>query len=143
MATVRCPKCLGEGIIRAFLHVQGGVCFRCSGTGLVLESPEDKDESCDLILSLIKRFEGGGVGFIQCYVWNTDTTKRYYGTGHCSGFTIRNGVRVDIHTAYHVPLEDVRAEYRKYVADGYEIIPFEDFDSVYDAEVAPLRDDED
>lgn len=31
---VECPRCLnGKGHIRAFTHVQGGVCFKCGGAG--------------------------------------------------------------------------------------------------------------
>lgn len=30
MHKIECPRCLGgKGEIRAFRHVQGGVCFRC------------------------------------------------------------------------------------------------------------------
>ena len=28
-----CPKCGGRGIIHAFKHVEGGVCYLCKGTG--------------------------------------------------------------------------------------------------------------
>lgn len=28
-----CPRCAGRGHIAAFQHVQGGVCFKCGGTG--------------------------------------------------------------------------------------------------------------
>lgn len=33
-----CCRCHGDGIIRHFMHVMGGVCFRCWGTG---RDPED------------------------------------------------------------------------------------------------------
>ena len=33
---VECPRCMnGKGNIRAFQHVQGGVCFKCGGKGYV------------------------------------------------------------------------------------------------------------
>lgn len=32
-ATGECPRCGGRGNIPAFSHVQGGVCFKCGGTG--------------------------------------------------------------------------------------------------------------
>ena len=36
MHKIECPRCLGgKGEIRAFRHVQGGVCFRCKGRGYV------------------------------------------------------------------------------------------------------------
>jgi hypothetical protein len=28
-----CPKCGGTGIIKAFVHIEGGRCFMCNGTG--------------------------------------------------------------------------------------------------------------
>jgi len=28
-----CPFCNGTGTNRAFMHVQGGICFRCDGKG--------------------------------------------------------------------------------------------------------------
>ena len=28
-----CPRCGGFGIINAFKHIEGGVCFECGGTG--------------------------------------------------------------------------------------------------------------
>lgn len=34
-----CPRCLGKGQIPAYRNVQGGVCFRCSGTGKVATRP--------------------------------------------------------------------------------------------------------
>lgn len=30
---IKCPKCAGTGHLSEYSHVQGGVCFRCSGTG--------------------------------------------------------------------------------------------------------------
>lgn len=36
MAKYECPKCSnGKGIINAFSHVLGGVCFKCKGTGFI------------------------------------------------------------------------------------------------------------
>lgn len=29
-----CHRCGGKGVIQAFMHVQGGVCFRCNGSGV-------------------------------------------------------------------------------------------------------------
>lgn len=29
-----CTRCQGDGIIKGFQHVLGGVCFRCWGTGI-------------------------------------------------------------------------------------------------------------
>lgn len=34
-----CPRCLGKGQIAAYRNVQGGVCFRCNGTGKVATRP--------------------------------------------------------------------------------------------------------
>lgn len=28
-----CPRCHGEGVIRAFAHVENGLCFKCRGRG--------------------------------------------------------------------------------------------------------------
>jgi len=30
----KCGRCQGKGIIKAFLHVRGGICFRCWGCGV-------------------------------------------------------------------------------------------------------------
>lgn len=35
-----CPRCLGKGQIAAYRNVQGGVCFRCAGTGKVATRPQ-------------------------------------------------------------------------------------------------------
>lgn len=32
-ASGECERCRGKGIIPSFSHVQGGVCFKCGGTG--------------------------------------------------------------------------------------------------------------
>lgn len=32
---VECERCNGKGHIRGYSHVQGGVCFKCAGTGTV------------------------------------------------------------------------------------------------------------
>lgn len=35
MALITCTKCDGEGIIRVYGHVKGGVCFKCEGSGVI------------------------------------------------------------------------------------------------------------
>ena len=35
-----CPRCCGKGHIAAYSNVQGGVCFRCAGTGKVATRPQ-------------------------------------------------------------------------------------------------------
>lgn len=30
-----CPRCLGDKYYERFSHIQGGVCFKCNGTGLI------------------------------------------------------------------------------------------------------------
>lgn len=38
--TYECPRCHGgKGIISAFSHVKGGVCFKCSGKGYIQGKP--------------------------------------------------------------------------------------------------------
>lgn len=38
--TYECPRCHGgKGVISAFKHVQGGVCFKCGGKGFVVGKP--------------------------------------------------------------------------------------------------------
>lgn len=37
-----CTKCFGKGNIRAFSHVQGGVCFSCGGAGYKMVSKSYK-----------------------------------------------------------------------------------------------------
>lgn len=34
-----CYRCSGEGVIRAFGHVLGGICFKCHGTGTQKDKP--------------------------------------------------------------------------------------------------------
>jgi hypothetical protein len=41
---VICPKCTGNKTIRGFGHIAGGVCFRCSGNGTILVTPEKAPE---------------------------------------------------------------------------------------------------
>ena len=37
MFKVECPRCTGgKGVISAFKHVKGGVCFQCNGLGYVM-----------------------------------------------------------------------------------------------------------
>jgi len=37
-ALVSCPKCSGTGRIRAFSHIENGVCFLCAGNGDIVAS---------------------------------------------------------------------------------------------------------
>jgi len=30
-----CPRCEGHGNIKSYKHVEGGICFKCAGTGQV------------------------------------------------------------------------------------------------------------
>lgn len=39
----KCPRCGGEGEIHAYWHVEGGVCFRCGGSGVDPSAPESVD----------------------------------------------------------------------------------------------------
>lgn len=39
--TKKCPRCKGEGIIKYYAHVRGGVCFKCEGSGEVKDSEND------------------------------------------------------------------------------------------------------
>ena len=135
-----CPRCSGKGIMDAYLHIQNGVCFRCRGTGLVdsLER-EDKDESVDEIYSFIKRLIGG-VCFVQIYVWNKDTSKKHYGTGHTYGHVIVGTEVSPCHeTELHVSLDACREVYRACVAEGYQLIPPDKHREIFDAEVLPHR----
>ena len=34
VTTNKCGRCGGKGYINAYNHIQGGVCFRCDGTGI-------------------------------------------------------------------------------------------------------------
>jgi hypothetical protein len=40
--TYPCPKCEGHGTIRAYSNVQGGVCFKCGGSGRVAAKPASR-----------------------------------------------------------------------------------------------------
>lgn len=42
---VTCPKCDGLGKINFYSHVQGGVCFKCAGSGQVKEVKAKKTTS--------------------------------------------------------------------------------------------------
>jgi len=35
MAYIVCPRCSGKGLLPHYSHVQGGICFRCVGAGIV------------------------------------------------------------------------------------------------------------
>lgn len=39
MKTYTCDRCNGEGRIRSFNHVLGGICFKCQGSGKVDRKP--------------------------------------------------------------------------------------------------------
>ena len=46
MYKVDCPRCMNtSGHIRAFSHVQGGVCFKCGGKGFVLRKTKPQKKS--------------------------------------------------------------------------------------------------
>ncbi len=54
MYKVECPRCSnGKGVINAFRHVKGGVCFKCDGVGYV----EVKTNPESLIKAKIARRE--------------------------------------------------------------------------------------
>jgi uncharacterized protein involved in tellurium resistance len=40
MATTTCPKCCGNKTISGFSHIENGVCFQCSGSGVITLSAE-------------------------------------------------------------------------------------------------------
>lgn len=43
MFKVPCPRCMNEkGVISAFRHVRGGVCFKCGGAGYVERKTEPR-----------------------------------------------------------------------------------------------------
>jgi hypothetical protein len=44
-ATKTCPRCKGEGIIKHFSHVRGGICFKCKGAGLVIDYSKPQIET--------------------------------------------------------------------------------------------------
>ena len=44
MKSYTCPKCEGHGTIRAYSNVQGGVCFKCGGSGEVATKPAAKSK---------------------------------------------------------------------------------------------------
>lgn len=39
---MKCSRCQGTGIVSAFVHVQGGHCFHCDGTGIEREAKNKK-----------------------------------------------------------------------------------------------------
>lgn len=44
---ITCPRCNGKGGFKIFMHVKGGVCFRCNGACVVPSPPraESADEA--------------------------------------------------------------------------------------------------
>lgn len=53
-----CTKCFGKGHIRAFSHVQGGVCFSCGGAGYRMVSANHKPSILFAIEVTCVRAEG-------------------------------------------------------------------------------------
>jgi len=44
MKTTTCPKCCGKKSIDGFSHIENGVCFQCSGSGVITLSAERSAE---------------------------------------------------------------------------------------------------
>jgi transcriptional antiterminator Rof (Rho-off) len=44
MKTTTCPKCCGKKSIDGFSHIENGVCFQCSGSGVIALSAERSAE---------------------------------------------------------------------------------------------------
>jgi hypothetical protein len=44
MKTATCPKCCGKKTINGFSHVENGVCFQCSGSGVITLSAKRSAE---------------------------------------------------------------------------------------------------
>jgi hypothetical protein len=44
-ARYECTRCFGLGRLMHYSHVQGGVCFACSGTGIVASQPTKRASS--------------------------------------------------------------------------------------------------
>ena len=70
MIKVTCAKCDGTGQIRAFNHVQGGVCFSCGGKGYRMQKSQPR-KSAEYVLSFqwlnetVVNYAGGE--FVQCF----------------------------------------------------------------------------
>jgi hypothetical protein len=134
MSKVRCSRCAGTGNVPSFAHVQGGVCFRCNGTGL---SYPDKPQPINLeevshIYTLVK-IENGISYYAQFYVWDKEPRAEMYGKGR---FFSRGIVR-GTHYAeplltvepqlWEAPLADIRTKYKEYLAKGYAVLPSGEF----------------
>jgi transcriptional antiterminator Rof (Rho-off) len=44
MKTTTCPKCCGQKSINGFSHIENGVCFQCSGSGVITLSAKQSAE---------------------------------------------------------------------------------------------------
>jgi hypothetical protein len=42
-----CPRCDGEGQIKEYAHIRGGLCFLCSGSGKVARLPRNRGKAPD------------------------------------------------------------------------------------------------
>ena len=45
-----CPRCNGQGTIKEYSHIRGGLCFQCSGKGKVDRKPRERTSKKDAAL---------------------------------------------------------------------------------------------
>lgn len=63
-----CPKCDGNKVIKGFDHVQGGVCFKCAGSGFIMQKSAPKKSK----------------EFNIAFLWTDPTDVNYLGGEYCS-----------------------------------------------------------
>lgn len=116
-----CTNCEGTGVLAQFAHIQGGVCYQCSGTGkhVVKESTGLNDEACDVIYNLTQTIDGLLHWFSFC-IWHEGTGKERAGTANVLLATIEEGddtTRVIDQDG--ISLADARQHYKSALVKGY------------------------
>ncbi len=114
-----CERCSGTGELPQMSHVEGGVCFKCRGTGKQANKPVDRSNpnECDAIYNFINDSFGDEDPrqSATIWVWLEDNPCKHGNTGH---YCINDNSDME----YHRPLQECRDMYKQLMSSGYRIM---------------------